>query len=91
LEKTMRNTWKGMMLGALSGAAVGLALDAIDRAAHGAGTAVHAAPDAAARAGGSAARAGVRARPQRADRPERAIRNIEGSRLSQRFRRRPAG
>ena len=48
----MRNTWKGMVLGALSGAAVGLVLDSIDRAARGASTAAHAAPDAAARAGG---------------------------------------
>ena len=47
----MRNTWKGMVLGALSGAAVGLVLDSIDRAARGASTAAHAAPDAAARAG----------------------------------------
>src|SRR3954471_286435 len=51
LEKTMRNTWKGMVLGALSGAAVGLLLDSIDRAARGANTAAHAARDAAARAG----------------------------------------
>jgi hypothetical protein len=49
----MRNTWKGMVLGALSGAAVGLVLDLIDRAVAGANTAAHAAPDAAARAGGS--------------------------------------
>ena len=47
----MRNTWKGMVLGALSGASVGLVLDSIDRAARGASTAAHAAPDAAARAG----------------------------------------
>ena len=47
----MRNTWKGMMLGALSGALVGLVLDSLDRAAQGAGNAVHAAPDAAAWAG----------------------------------------
>jgi hypothetical protein len=51
METTMRNTWKGMVLGALSGAAVGLVLDSIDRAARGASTAAHAAPDAAARAG----------------------------------------
>jgi hypothetical protein len=44
----MRNTWKGMVLGALSGALVGLVLDSLDRAAAGAGNAVHAAPDAAA-------------------------------------------
>jgi hypothetical protein len=50
----MRNTWKGMMLGALSGALVGLVLDSLDRAAQGAGSAVHAAPDAAAWAGGRA-------------------------------------
>ena len=50
----MRNTWKGMVLGALSGAAVGLILDSIDRAARGASTAAHAAPDVAARAGGRA-------------------------------------
>ncbi len=49
----MRNTWKGMVLGALSGAAVGLVLDLVDRALQGANTAAHAAPDAAARAGGS--------------------------------------
>lgn len=57
----MRNTWKGMVLGALSGAAVGLLLDSIDRAARGASTAAHAAPDAAARASDAAARVGVRA------------------------------
>ena len=50
----MRNTWKGMMLGALSGAAVGLILDSLDRAAQGASSAAHAAPDAAAWAGGRA-------------------------------------
>ena len=50
----MRNTWKGMLLGALGGAAVGLALESIDRAARGANNAVHATPDAAARAGGRA-------------------------------------
>ena len=50
----MRNTWKGMMLGALSGALVGLVLDSLDRAAQGAGNAVHAAPDAAAWARGRA-------------------------------------
>ncbi len=50
----MRNTWKGMLLGALGGAAVGLALESIDRAARGANHAVHATPDAAARAGGRA-------------------------------------
>ncbi len=50
----MRNTWKGMMLGALSGAAVGLVLDSLDRAAQGASNAAHAAPDAAAWAGGRA-------------------------------------
>ena len=49
----MRNTWKGMVLGALSGAGVGLVLDLVDRAVAGANTAAHAAPDAAARAGGS--------------------------------------
>jgi hypothetical protein len=49
----MRNTWKGMVLGALSGAAVGLVLDLIDRTVQGANTAAHAAPDVAARAGGS--------------------------------------
>ena len=49
----MRNTWKGMVLGALSGAAVGLVLDLVDRAVQGANSAAHAAPDAAARAGGS--------------------------------------
>jgi hypothetical protein len=54
----MRNTWKGMVLGALSGAAVGLVLDLIDRTVQGANTAAHAAPDVAARAGGTAARAG---------------------------------
>jgi hypothetical protein len=52
----MRNTWKGMVLGALAGAAVGLALESIDRAARGASTAVHSTPDAAARAGGRARR-----------------------------------
>ena len=50
----MRNTWKGMLLGALAGAAVGLALESIDRAARGANHAVHATPDVAARAGGRA-------------------------------------
>jgi hypothetical protein len=50
----MRNVWKGMVLGALSGAAVGLVLEAIDRAARGASTAAHATPDAAARVGGKA-------------------------------------
>ncbi len=49
----MRNVWKGMILGALSGAAVGLVLEALDRAAHGASTAAHAAPDAATRVGGN--------------------------------------
>ena len=49
----MRNTWKGMVLGAVSGAAVGLVLDLVDRAIQGANTAAHAAPDASARAGGS--------------------------------------
>jgi hypothetical protein len=58
----MRNTWKGMVLGALSGAAVGLVLDSIDRAARGASNAAHAAPDAAARAGGQAAKVGEQAR-----------------------------
>jgi len=48
----MRNTWKGMLLGALTGAAVGLALETIDRAARGANTAAHATPEVAARAGG---------------------------------------
>jgi hypothetical protein len=47
----MRNVWKGMVLGALSGAAVGLVLESLDRAARGASTAAHAAPDAAARVG----------------------------------------
>jgi hypothetical protein len=50
----MRNVWKGMVLGALSGAAVGLVLETIDRAARGASTAAHATPDAAARVGGKA-------------------------------------
>lgn len=50
----MRNTWKGMVLGALSGAAVGLLLDSIEKAARGASDAAHAAPPAAARAGGRA-------------------------------------
>jgi hypothetical protein len=52
----MRNTWKGMLMGAVAGAAVGLALESIDRAARGASTAVHATPDVAARAGGRARR-----------------------------------
>jgi biotin carboxylase len=47
----MRNTWKGMLLGALGGAAVGLALESIDRAARGAKQAVDATPDVASRAG----------------------------------------
>jgi hypothetical protein len=47
----MRNTWKGMLLGALGGAAIGLALESIDRAARGANHAVHATPDVASRAG----------------------------------------
>ena len=46
----MRNTWKGMLLGALGGAAVGLALESIDRAARGANNAVHATPEVASRA-----------------------------------------
>jgi hypothetical protein len=61
----MRNTWKGMLLGALGGAAIGLALESIERAARGAhnaahatargaNDAAHATPDAAARAGGRA-------------------------------------
>jgi hypothetical protein len=50
----MRNTWKGMLLGALGGAAIGLALESIDRAARGANHAVHATPEVAARAGGRA-------------------------------------
>ena len=50
----MRNTWKGMLLGALGGAAIGLALESIDRAARGANQAVHATPEAASRAGGRA-------------------------------------
>jgi hypothetical protein len=50
----MRNVWKGMVLGALSGAAVGLILDSIERATLGASNAAHAAPDAAARATGRA-------------------------------------
>jgi hypothetical protein len=50
----MRNTWKGMLLGALGGAAIGLALESIDRAARGANHAVHATPDVASRAGGRA-------------------------------------
>jgi hypothetical protein len=96
LEKTMRNTWKGMVLGALSGAVVGLALDAIDRAAHGAGTAAnaarhgansaaHAAPDAAARATGRAREfATGRAR-------ERALALVhDGAGLAQRATRRAA-
>jgi hypothetical protein len=53
MESSMRNTWKGMVLGALSGAAVGLVLDLVERAVQGANSAAHAAPDAAARAGGS--------------------------------------
>jgi hypothetical protein len=52
----MRNTWKGMLLGALGGAAVGLALESIDRAARGANNAVHATPEVAARAGERARR-----------------------------------
>jgi hypothetical protein len=52
----MRNTWKGMILGTLSGAAVGLALDALDRAAQGANHVAHAAPNGAARATGRARR-----------------------------------
>jgi hypothetical protein len=50
----MRNTWKGMLLGALGGAAIGLALESIDRAARGANHAVHATPEVASRAGGRA-------------------------------------
>ena len=50
----MRTTWKGMILGALSGAAVGLLLDSIDRAARGASNAAHAAQPAAVKAGGHA-------------------------------------
>jgi hypothetical protein len=57
----MRNTWKGMLLGALGGAAVGLALESIERAARGANSAAqatvrgaNATPEAAARAGGRA-------------------------------------
>jgi hypothetical protein len=50
----MRNTWKGMLLGAVGGAVIGLALESIDRAARGANNAVHATPDVAARAGGRA-------------------------------------
>jgi hypothetical protein len=50
----MRNTWKGMVLGALSGAAVGLVLDSIDRAARGASNAAHAAQPVAVKAGGQA-------------------------------------
>jgi hypothetical protein len=54
----MRNTWKGMLLGAIGGAAIGLALESIDRAARGAkqgaNTAAHATSDVAARTGGRA-------------------------------------
>jgi hypothetical protein len=50
----MRNTWKGMLLGALGGAAIGLALESIDRAARGANHAVHATSDVAVRGGGRA-------------------------------------
>lgn len=56
----MRNTWKGMLLGALGGAAVGLALESIDRAARGANSAVHATPEVASRAGGHAKHRAVR-------------------------------
>jgi hypothetical protein len=49
----MRNAWKGMVIGALSGAAVGLVLDLVDRTVQGANTAAHAAPDVAARASGT--------------------------------------
>ena len=69
METIMRNTWKGMMLGALGGAAVGLVLESIDRAARGASTAVHATPDVAARAGGRARCAPSRSRTTAPDSP----------------------
>ena len=60
----MRNTWKGMLLGAVGGAAIGLALESIDRAARGAkrgaNSAVHATPEVASRAGGHAKHRAVR-------------------------------
>ena len=80
----MRNTWKGMVLGALSGAAVGLVLDSIDRAVHGASSAAHAAPEAAGRAGVAAGRVGGRAR-------ERAIALVhDGAVYAQRAAKRAA-
>ncbi len=91
----MRNTWKGMMLGALSGALVGLVLDSLDRAAQGAGNAVHAAPDAAAWAGrGAKERAFSSSRLRRTC----AARHAQGGRsrrprpsAERTFRRPPAG